>query len=58
MSNIFECTGCGKRWVVYVGEGSKCIACNSPLKRVDDGPPAPKTATLEEVRKILEEDDE
>jgi hypothetical protein len=43
MSKLFECTACGTRWVVYVGEGKSSLCCKKPMTPVDDGQPDPPT---------------
>lgn len=58
MSKLFACP-CGKRWVIYVGDGGNCLKCGQPLSPVDDGKPMPPSqASLADAFKLVEDDDD
>ena len=40
IAKLFQCP-CGKKWVVYIGEGGSSLCCKKPMTPMDDGQPMP-----------------
>jgi hypothetical protein len=57
MSKLFECR-CGRKWRVYVGNADTSTCCGLPMTAVDDEPMPPARMTLEDARKLFEDDDD
>ena len=57
MSKLFKCP-CGRKWVVYIGNGKLgSLCCNLPLSPVDDSPMPPEKLNIEQAIELLKKEE-